>query len=735
MRIFIAILVLCGAALVAADIPLENGSTLARLPAAERSEALTRAWQPLVITLPEGRQTLAELVGHCTKAGLQLSLDAQVSGEQTVEFPGFQGTSWEAILQLCAWFAVEPRPTGDRAGEQWWSNDNRGQSLPWQSGPVVLVAGTPGLIAPPRQANGALLAEAYEVQIRQEGDAGPRLLDLALRLRQEPRANALGLSDARVTWSSVTCDGNVVEADILNTEAEQVGRLRLPVPAGSEAPLVVLRGTVQLPIQEPFLLECDLTPGDTAVVAVGEHTAKITLLDRDQAQAAGKRAACVVITYPSTELQGPFEITVTDGEHVVAAQGSSARHDFQAESEQVQYLAGLGANRHHLRISGLRRLGEVTQAVALTIDVGSLPVRSPAVAEIPGQASTVHWHAGEHTLAEALTALRTSGNDVLADLGVETTRSAHLAEFSGTFWQAALVVSNAYGLDLLPGATVTSTDGGNRRRANAASNPAQGEALLTGGAIRLARLAPGAIPPQQRCTASGPLLIEIVERTLITSRSLAGSQRDLVVHLRLRMEPRLPAAEASNAVVWWAHADLGSAVAPVRAGLPAGLVTNQLNTTAITIGLQAPQQAAIQVQGLLGFRLQETLQAKATLRLNDSTTVLLGDTPVELALALSREDQAPGLTLRYLRDRFERFEPVITDPRGNPLEIRRRSSHGNPRQMEDQWGLPALVEGVAYTITLTTQRTRAEPTLPITVLIPGGQDLPGGAATDHLQSP
>jgi len=43
MRIFIAILVLCGAALVAADIPLENGSALARLPAAERSEALTKA--------------------------------------------------------------------------------------------------------------------------------------------------------------------------------------------------------------------------------------------------------------------------------------------------------------------------------------------------------------------------------------------------------------------------------------------------------------------------------------------------------------------------------------------------------------------------------------------------------------------------------------------------------------------------------------------------------------------
>src|SRR5690606_18376773 len=106
---------------------------------AERQDALTETWKATPIVLPDGKRTLGELVDLCAAGGFAVRLDAGVDPTQAVEFPGFKGSGWEAVLQVATWFELDLRPGAEQTGEQWWAGGQEGHSVPWQSGAVVLV--------------------------------------------------------------------------------------------------------------------------------------------------------------------------------------------------------------------------------------------------------------------------------------------------------------------------------------------------------------------------------------------------------------------------------------------------------------------------------------------------------------------------------------------------------------------------------------------------------------------
>lgn len=725
MRRSLCALLLACASLSAAEIEVETGSALARLTEAERQEALTETWKATLIVLPDGKRTLGELVELCSAGGFAVRLDDGVDPTQTVEFPGFKGTGWEAVLQVATWFELDLRPGAEQTGEQWWAGGQEGHSVPWQSGAVVLVpAHGPTL---PRHANGGVLVEIADAALRRVGDAETATLDLALRLRLEPRSDELAVTDARIAWTTVTVDGRAMAVQPAPNDAEQVGRLRVGDIVG-EVPFVALRGIARIAIHEPFVLDLELAPGDTAVVPLGDQQARISLLDRDQAQAAGKRAACVVVTYPGQVLQGPFEISVHDGEQTIAAQGTAARHDFNADSEQVQYLAGLGAAQHRVSVRGLRRLGSVSQEIEAALDLGAFAaLAQPGIP--PGAATRVVLAAGETTLAAAVAALRQSGNEVLLDLGVDTSITATLVAYDGPFWGAAVQVAQRFGLDLLPPALPVAAEPTGRRRSSTATTT-QGDVRFAGGPARLGRRTEGLAPPMERFSACGPLLIEVVRSHGLTTRTLTGSHREQVVELRLRLEPLLTDAAVTDGTVWWASM---AGDANVRPGVPTGLTPPEAPLVAVTLTGLTP--GPVRLDGMVGFRLQERLNATTTLRLGGSATVLLADAPVTVSLGPVRDGEQMGLTLRYQRDRLERLEPMVADAEGRVQEARGRSSRSSNRMVDEQWALPGLRPDQDYTITLSTQRLRAEPTLPIVVHLGGVPGLPVGSGGEHPPSP
>ncbi len=725
--LFVTAVTLC-AVVNTAEITIETGSALARMSGAERQEALTQAWQATPVVLPDGKQTLGDLVAACTDAGFALRLDDSVDATQSLEFPGFRGSAWDAVLHLAAWFDLDVRPGAEQTGEQWWSGGPEGHSVPWQSGAVVL--GTAQGAPLPRSVSGGLFVEIADATLRRLGADERGTLDLAVRLRLEPRSDALAVTDARVAWTSVTVDGRVVDATPTPNEADQVGRLRLTdIPGAS--PFVILRGVARIAVHEPFVLDLALSPGDSALVPLGDQQARISLLDREQAQAAGKRAACVVVSYPGQVLQGPFDVTVHDGDQPIAAQGTAARHDFNTDSEQVQYLAGLGATQHRITIRGLRRLGMVSQELECQLDLGAFAGHSPVVT-VPGAASTVSWAGGDTSLADAVAALRRSGNEVLLDLGVDTTATATLAPYNGTFWEATVLIVQRFGLDILPPAVQPTVSAPSRRRTSTTTASTLSEVSFAGGPARLGRRGDGSTPPQVRLTSCGPVLVEVVRTHAVSTRTLTGATREHVVELRLRLEPRLAHEEVTDGTVWWASTAGG---ATVRPGIPAGMTALEAPLVAVTVTDLGTAAGPLQLAGMVGFRLQERLRTSTTLRVGDTGTVLLADTPVTVALGPVRDGDQLGLSLRYQRDRLERLEPVVTDSEGRTQESRGRSSRSSNRMVDEQWTLPGLRAEQDYTIVISTQRLRAEPSLPIVVNLNGHPDLPAAAGGEHPPSP
>jgi hypothetical protein len=723
MRI-VNLLIVVAAGLAAAEIPVETGSPLARLGDVERQAALNEGWQATTVALPEGHQRLDALVAACVAAKIDVRLEEGVDGSQALDFPGFRGPAWEALTNIATWFDLDFRPGIEHTGDQWWSRGDDGQSMPWHDGGLILCAPGPG-VSSPRSVCGPLLVEVHQALLRRGGNADAGTLELALRLRIEPRSENLVLGEARVQWTQVTVDGQQIEPILENGDPERLGRMRLN-GVDRDAPFVTLVGEARLAIQEPFAVEADLTPGDTAVVTLGSQQAKITLLDRDQAQVAGKRAACVVLTYPSKVLNGPFDIAVSDGDQAIASQGGSSRHDFDAESEQVQYLAGLGEGSHHVTVRGLRRLGMINQPIEATVD-GGLLASAPMQRDRPGeQASQVTLPGGSTTLAEALTALRASGNEVLVDLGVDTGRSADLAAYQGPFWNALLHIVDTYHLDLLPPAAANTDADRNGRRSSGLGSSAQSTVRFVGGAARIGALADSALPPAIRCWANGPVLIEVVSTTPMVTRSLSGGSSDVVVAMRVRLEPCLPAEQAADAMIWWASGGMNQ-TASVRADVPEGMPPVEGPLSVLTLSGLPMNPPAVTVQGLLAFRLQERIQATATLELGGQTTVLLGGVPITVGLGTIRDGDQTGLTLRYVRDRFDRLEPAVTDDQGRTIESRGRSSRGHNRSVDEQWTMPGLQEKTLYTVSIATQRTRSEPSLPVQVTISPSASSDGSA--------
>lgn len=680
---------------------------------------LERDWQGTAVTLPEGRHTLADLVALIAATGLDLHLDGACATE-AIDHPGFAGSAWEALLEICAWYEVRILPGADQIGEQWWARGEDARSIPWQSGGVVLAPLSQAL-PPPAAACGPLLVEARRVVLRR-GDDDTASLDLSLRLRAEPRRGLATIGDARVLWTSTTIDGAGHEA-VSFQDADRLGDLRFERVVG-DLPLVELHGEVRLQMQEPFAVTANLKPGDTAVVPLGSGTARIQLLDRDQAKAAGKRAACVVLTYPAQQLNGPFAITVADGDETIASQGSSSRHDFDADSEQVQYLAGLGADTHRISIRGLRRLGTVVRPVALSIDTGILAT-APRHGEAQVAAAPVDLPDGPVALGQALQALRASGNEVLVDLGVDTTREAALPGGRQDFWEAVLAVATAFDLDILPPLSDAGEGAqGQGPRSGPPGTRSQSTAHILGGPVRLGRGGGGAI---ERLRACGPLLVECAAVERLESLSLDGASRSLVCRARLRVEPRLATKTITDAVVWWSGT-AGRTDAPftVTAGPP-----DERGLLSVTLTGLPAHAGPMDLDGLVAWRIQEPVSVSADLTLGQQASLVLGEMPVSAELGSIRDGTSTGLILRYVRDGNDRIEPQLIGPDGKTLSSRGRSSRGNQRSFEDQWNYPGLEAGAVYRLTLGTVVTRGEPTLPLRLRIEAANRLPDGDGGEH----
>lgn len=725
-----------------AEITVPATNPWSALSGADLQTALQQAWSPTQVHIPAGRQTLDQALAALRSSGLDVQRYAAMPADQVIDFPGFEGNAWDALLTLCTWFDLRLLPGVDASGEQWWNRGDDGQSMPWQTGTVTL-APVGDLPANPITAIGALLAEAHTLELRQTPDATS--MDIALRLRLEPIARTMTIGDIRVVWNSVQVDGLAVEATPVLQGPDQVGLLHLN-NISSLAPYISLQGEARIMLQEPFDISVDLQPGDTAIVPLGDQQATIQLLDRDQAKANGRRGACILFSYPGTALSGPFELSAIDGEVTISNSGSSSRHDVQGSSEQVQYVAGLGAGVHHVHVVGLRRLGTIVKPIQCTIDGGALPQSPTSLRQASStQATIVQWPGGPTSLRDAIIALRGSGNDILVDLGVDVQQTAELQPFNGTFWQGCLHVMQAYDISLLPAPAADATVKNARVRAvlEMGQDSTAATATFTGGAVRLGQRRSDTTKKNERHVsptffACGPMLAEVVDVQPVTIRTLTGTSRNLMASLRLRLEPQVDVSRIQNGTVAWATA-CGQDQAGTVAAAPTDTTTPAAaGTLTVAITDVPSQHGPLLIQGLAAYRLQQDLQATATLELEQSTTVQLAGRTVTVRLLTVRDDGQTGLSLTFQRDSFDdRIEATVTTADGRAFEQRGRSSRGQQRQMEDQWTIPGLEANRPYTITLSTLLTQAKPVLPISVTIPGtaGNPLPSGVAADHLPSP
>ncbi|HYE07598.1 MAG TPA: hypothetical protein VEL07_18920 [Planctomycetota bacterium] len=707
-----------------ADIVMQAGSELSRLPSEERLAGARARWEtPGTVAWPIGRMTLADAVAALAASGNPTSLADGVDGTTPIELVGGDGDYWRAVLSLCAAADLEPVP-GALAGSEPNFRDEPLAGLPVAiaCGPLVLGPRDPLRPAPVRGWRGPVLIEAVAVSVNQRlGEDPRRWIDLGLRLRFEPRLESETIGSCQATWRLESGGGEVrVEAA---ENRPGLSRLVIDDPAEDLA-RIVLGGALALDLVEPLAVSVPLTPGDGATIATAGGDLVLRLLDEAQAKADGKQMAGVLLEYPAAALAREPQLALSIDGKALASRGGSS-HSGGARHERMLYLEDPVDVEHVVRIASALPVAGLSFPLRLAIDLGALPDGERTTAPAYDRASAVAWSAGERSLAEAVAGLAVAGNDVVLDVGVDERRRAHLPAFSGAFWDGAVAVCTAFGLGIVPSAgdepaAATSPQqqwrfrNGRNFRFNA--NAVHAAAPIACGPLRLSS---DPSPAPQVC---GLVLVEPAASTLTVTRGLGGVGRTLTSAVRLRLEPRFARDLVAEASVSWAShgRDQDGRIVALRPAAPPsdGWNPQGADPLAVTVdGLDAASRR-VRLDGLLRLELRRPVRHDFALTPGGSRVLQIGDDVLTIELIASDPDDGrAALRISGAPGSLDDLEVSVRDEHGRAKTSTSHSTTSFDAQSEVQtWSYDHLADA-PHRIQVGGREALADPCLPFTVAI------------------
>lgn len=733
----------------AGDAPLEIGSELLRLPAAQREQRLDARFAASPLTLAAGRATLADAVALLAATGNATALAAGTDGAATAELPALTGTYWQGVVALCTAFDLVPEAGegADRSEDsgRFGTRDNEGAPVIPQGGPLVLARREPTRPRPLLLAAGALLVEVQTLLISQRRGAAPeRSGDLALGFRLEPHVPTDAVGATLVRWRNVE-DGAQRKLEWSETRGGNRGSaehallhlVRLP----ERLPVIALGGEAVVQALEPTVITAGLVLGASAKAEIIGQEVSMRLLAEGETTANGQRGPGLALSVPTTLLGTRPKVLVTAGGQPLTfnpqgSQWSGGRIELFYRGPK------LGEGEHRVSVSGVAALKQVRLPLQLALPLEGLPAGEPPAAgglelQIPTRLS---WPAGRHKLNEAVKLLA-GANQVLLELGADERKEADLPAFAGTFWEGVIALCRAYDLAVLPPSQVVGVD-----QQTDDDGEAHATAFVTGGPLCLGPRRAGRRGVES-CQASGILLMGVDDVALVTSQGLDGISRRADIAYRLRLEPRFDASLVGSAAVSWTSlagfhggqplvVEESSAVRSDERGMQLVRVGRRVVRVPADGRERAPvnpgSSGSVSVTGLPADSVPLTLSGLTTLSLRrpvrlelplapgGRTLARVGGRTLVVRLATSGIDDQPtsraGVTVEFAGEAIDGLDIEVRSPAGKTLRTNGNGSTGGNGRTRFYWYLPDLEPG-QHTVVVTARERLGTLRLPFSLSV------------------
>jgi len=567
--------------------PVAVDAGLLNQPAAARAKAVAALTTAAIVHLPVGTVTLAEAIAALVKSGNATALTAACDGTAKAALAGGDMTYWQAVMAVSAAWNLEPVAGEPRVGSGGGRLSGEDQHpLAVQTGTLQLNPGRPGGVLI-WAADGPLVGIVDDCTVREErGAHTTHRVDLAVALRVEPRLEAARIGFVTATTPQADIDGTAApvadsataNGSDLDDDQNTNDHLHLHLDLARDPAVLRLRSHVQLTLIQSWTAKVDIVPGGQVDVHAGAADMRLHLVDANSRGLNGAKGPLLELLLPHAGLFGEPRLSLMYDGKILPARNTGVSTTEQGRVVANIY-ASLGPGSYAAAIDGAGHLDDVGFDPDLRFDLTALA--GAAADESNGMdafaATQVTWPAQHATLATAVkllsqpgrrapagipgasasaaapadaTAAATDpatasasgatpapssadqdGNQVLLQFGADESTARDLPAFSGTFWDAVLLVCSTYGVTIAP---PTAPMIGNQSDGN------NGTAYLAGGPLSLARAGDNAHATQWQ--ASGPLLIEIAGVTATSTRGLNGGGNGATAIMHVRLEPHLDPA-------------------------------------------------------------------------------------------------------------------------------------------------------------------------------------------------
>jgi hypothetical protein len=382
-----------------AVLPLSCSIDLGALPAADavadQAVGLARA---TILAWPAATTTLQQALQRLRDSGNQVLLELGADEGRSCALPAFSGSFWDGVLAVCRAYQLTVL-AGDGAEAASLPDDEGANGLirsilPIDGGSVCLGlerADRPTLSS--MQACGPLLAMVTGSEsVLTRGRLGvERSVNLACRLRLEPRLSAVRLRDSCVYWhASAEAAGRSlpVRRPLLDPHLARDAEDGDPLPsigpasapaAPSAAPWAVavgglpagatrlsLGGLFVGQLEQPVQVALTLGPGQRQAIRIGEHVLLVAFLDQAQAHALGLAdAALSVGGVDALGHELKCELRTAQGERLqpIASEGQP-----QHPLEFVRVYKGIVDGRYQLLLSADVEVTRLSLPIAVAAD-------------------------------------------------------------------------------------------------------------------------------------------------------------------------------------------------------------------------------------------------------------------------------------------------------------------------------------------------------------------------------
>ncbi len=560
MRVARLMVLACLAALAGAA---ENHAAIAApvlaTPAAARAKAATALVAPTRIRL-DGHVRLGDAIASLCRSGNPTALAKALDASRSADIAQDGDTYWSAVAAVCKAFALKPAP-----GALCAARVARDDLVAVEAGPLLLAdAGDErGMLLPCGPA--AMTVKECHIE-RARGDHTEIHLGLTAGLRLEPRvsADAVGWCGLRITQVADQRGRMLPLQGERERDYSEVARdLDLQLTPSEEPTELGIVGELHLALAVPWHITTAIAAGAATAIACGDQTLSLLLIDAEHTAPAGTQGPLVELDYPHAAILGEPRLSLARAGADVGARGGGSFDTANGRSI-ILALQKVDADPYQATIAGATPLGDpVTMPMRLRVPLAELSdsaaLTAPTAYFAPSQ---VRWDAARLSLRDAIATLGRTGGPVLLQLGTDERQERDLPAFSGTFWDGLLTLCRAYSLQ----PALESVGSG---AASAGGEDGASEGMVT---VGLGPVSVGAADGPLGATASGPLLVENAELTMVEARSLAGGGRHLNVALRLRLEPRVPdeaIGYCSATVDTFCRDDAGNVLTAVDPRLPA----------------------------------------------------------------------------------------------------------------------------------------------------------------------